>query len=249
MDLIFKLIPGDYELLLVAGMCFVCACYVHGRKKKMETDAYKNLSDGIVTQGFADRENELKGNMPIKEDWDGRNLRDAEDIRSGMGIVLWVRYLDLVFLLLGVFLAVNFYIKVSGDGLADAFMGWFAVGVTIAGSVGAGAIFCLKNAMGNDTKEITGRVVDAHRHPRFSSWRITVVWTDEKKRVRNHHCSYAFRKRKCPKVGSEYPLIYSDKYDKVISKDEIRQNRKNAFYGFGMAVFWIIIIWVRVGLY
>ena len=249
MDLIFKLIPGDYELLLIAGVCFGCAWYVHGRKKKMETDAYKNLSDGIVAQGFADRENELKGNMPLKEDWDGQNFRDVEDIRSGMGIVLWVRYLDLVFLLLGIFLTVNFYIMVSGDALADAFMGWFAVGVTIAGSIGAGVVFGLKNAMGNDTKEITGRVTEAYKHPKFSSWRITVAWADEKKRGRNHQCSYAFRKRKCPKVGSEYPLIYSYKYDKVMSRDEIRQNRKNSFYGFGLAAFWIIIIWVRIGLY
>lgn len=47
----------------------------------------------------------------------------------------------------------------------------------------------------------------------------------------------------------EYKLIYSYKYDKVISKDEIRQNRKNSFYCFAMAVFLIIIIWVRIGLY
>lgn len=230
-------------ILFVSILSFICAGYVRGRKKKIEADAYKNLSDGIVAQGFADRENELKGNMPLKDDWDGKNFRDVEDIKSGMGIMLWVRYLDLVFVLLGIVLAVMFYVRISNDSLVDAFMGWFAVGVVIVGSAAAGVAFYLKNAMGDNTKEIMGRVTDAYRHPKFSSWRIEVMWTDEKKRVRNHHCSYAFRKRKCPKVGSEYKLVYSYKYDKVISKDEIRQNRKNCFYGFGMAAFWIIIIW------
>lgn len=58
-----------------------------------------------------------------------------------------------------------------------------------------------------------------------------------------------FGNESVPKRGGVYQLIYSDKYDKVISKDEIRQNRKHCFYCWGMAAFWIVIIWVRMGLY
>lgn len=249
MELLFALIPEKYGLLLAAGISFVCAWYVHGRKKKMETDGYKRISDGFAEQSFADRENALKGNMPLKHDWDGMNLRDAEDIRSGMGAILWVRYLDLVFLLLGVFILAVLYQKLSGDEWVDAFMGWFAGAVAVFGCIGAGVVFGLKNTMGSDTKEITGRVRDAYRHPQYSSWRITVSWMDEKKRERIYRCSYAFRKRKCPKVGSEYKLIYSYRYDKVMSVDEIRQNRKNCFYCFGLSVFWIIIVGAKIGLY
>lgn len=61
-----------------------------------------------------------------------------EDIRSGMGTVLWVRYLDLVFLLLGIFLSVILYEKVSEDAWIDMFMRWFAAGAVIVGCIGAG---------------------------------------------------------------------------------------------------------------
>lgn len=249
MDLLFVLIPEEYGLLIAASMSFVCAWYVHRRKKQMETDAYRNLSDGLMTRGFADRDRDSNGKIPLKDDWEGRNTRDVEDIRSGMGIVLWVRYLDLVFLLLGIFLSVVLYEKVSEDAWVDMFMGWFAAGAVIVGCIGAGCVFWLKNELGPWTQEIIGKVNKAYRHPNYSSYRIEVLWKEPKKRERIHHCSYAFRKRNCPKEGDVYQLIYSEKYDKVISRDEIRQNRKNCFYCWAMAAFWIVIIGAKPGLY
>lgn len=51
MDLLFALIPEKYGLLIAVGMSFVCAWYVHKRKKRMEIDAYWNLSDGLMMRG------------------------------------------------------------------------------------------------------------------------------------------------------------------------------------------------------
>lgn len=249
MDFLLGLDQKTVFLLPATMLCFVCAVIVHKNKKKLETDAYQKLSHGLRSQGYADRENALKGNMPLKDDWEGQNLRDVEDVRSGMGGVVGVRYLDWFFVLCGVFFAMTFCQRLFGGEQTDAFMGWFAVGVVIVGCIGTGVILCLQNAMGNETKKITGKVIKAYKRPRYSSYRIEVMWTDDKQRIRNHRCRYAFRKRKCPKVGDEYEMIYSYKYDKVISRDEIRQNRKNSFYCFAMVVFWIIIIWVRIGLY
>ena len=231
------------KIIIAAILFFLCGIGLRKDKKNREKELYEKMSDGTRSQGIVDYENERKGNMPLKNEWGVRNLKDLEDIRSGMGGAVLLRYLDWICFLGGVVCLGMLWSEVTDNPYKDIILKWIILGMVILICISVGVVQYLRTDIGKDTKKITGIVTNTYlKMCGYGDYRIDVAWTDEKNRKRLYKCTYNFRKHNLPKVGSEYELIYSYRYDNVKSDREIRQGRRYSFYGFGLAVFWIIIL-------
>lgn len=115
-------------------------------------------------------------------------------------------------------------------------------GVCLAFGIGG----LLNNAMGKETKELEGLVVKVVPNPYAKAYNVWIEysWYNFK---RLHRCTYNYKKEKCPFEGQQYNLIYSTKYDNVLSKDEMRRNKKNSILGFiifGLFVSLLIVAYI-----
>ena len=237
------------KLVVATVLFFGLAVLLHFDKKKKEKEQYEKLSDGTKSQSYLDYENQLNGNMPLKNEWEPRNRRDAEDLRSGMGKVLVVRYMDWICLLGGILCLGMLWGKITTNPYKDVVMRWVLGGIVVIIFILVGVVYYLRTDIGENTKTITGTVINVYKKMRgYGDYRMDVAWTDEKGRNRVYSCPYNFRKHNRPQVGSEYELLYSYKYDNVKTRAEIRQGRRYSFYCFGLAVFWVVIMLVNLTL-
>ena len=238
-----------YLAIPAAIFFFVCAVYIHRSKKTWEKDLYEKLWSGTKSQGIVDYENESMGNMPLENTFANRNRSDAEDIRSGMGLVVFFRYLDWMCIIAGILTLVLFWNEVSENPYKDIVLKWVIGGIVTVICLAVGVVYSLKAYMGKDTKKIQGTIVNVYKKVPYDDYRMDVQWKDEKGRNRIYQCSYNFRKYNCPNKGDSCELIYSYQYDNVKFQGEIRQTRRYSFYGFGLAVVMVIIIILNMRLY
>lgn len=101
----------------------------------------------------------------------------------------------------------------------------------------------LQSFVGKESVELEGLVVRIAKSPNLSSkaYRVLVEYKlNGMKYI--HYGKYNYSKNSCPVVGTQYDLIYSPKYDKITSKDEIKQNRKYSFYGFGGFIVFALLV-------
>lgn len=145
---------------------------------------------------------------------------------------------------MGVFMFLQVAERTIGGKVVDNLQFVFVVfGIVLICLVyGIGGI--IRNVMGKDIQMLEGVVVNLVPNVYNNTYRVVVEYTFAGSR--NKHggtCNYS--KKNCPSVGQTYDLIYSYKYDKIMSKDEIRQNRKGSIYGFIFLILFILLIGAR----
>lgn len=143
----------------------------------------------------------------------------------------------------GLFLLCEWITRVYGEQYVDEVQ-MLTVNVMVASlglAFGIGGL--LQSFVGKEIEEIEGLVVRIAQSPNLYSkaYRVLVEYKlNGMKYI--HYGKYNYSKNSCPVVGTQYDLIYSPKYDKITSKDEIKQNRKHSFYGFGGFIVFALLV-------
>ena len=115
---------------------------------------------------------------------------------------------------------------------------------SLALAFGIGSL--LQGLVGNDTEEIEGLVIyQMDCSTKYSKGYKFAVEYKLGTREFTYYSKCKYSKCSCPLAGTQYDLIYSRKYDKVISKDDIRRYRKHSFYGFGGLLFFALLVGAR----
>ena len=217
MNIVFKLI-GSSVLFVGAIYCFGLGIYVFIQNAKKQNEYFKA---SILKK--------------IKMDIDSLIRNEA--------IAVIINWSPVCFFVSGLFLLCEWIKRIYGEKYVDE-LEMIVVVVMVASlglAFGIGGL--LQSFVGKESVELEGLVVRIAKSPNLSSkaYRVLVEYKlNGMKYI--HYGKYNYSKNSCPVVGTQYDLIYSPKYDKITSKDEIKQNRKYSFYGFGGFIVFALLV-------
>ena len=166
---------------------------------------------------------------------------DIQAIQRNDAVRIWQKWFPIMCFFPGVYFIVEFADRIWGGEeihyVKQILLILIVCGVCLAFGIGG----LLNNAMGKETKELEGLVVRVVPNPYAKAYNVWIEysWYNFK---RVHRCTYNYKEGKCPFEGQQYNLIYSIKYDKVLSKDEMRRNTRNSIIGFVIFVLFVSLL-------
>lgn len=169
---------------------------------------------------------------------------DFKSMKKNETAVPMLRWTPFIFFCGSLWMFMELAERTIGGELIDNIMYVYMIICIVGICLVYGISGIIRNVMGKDTQMLEGVVVNLVPNVYNNTYRVVVEYTFAGSR--NKHggtCNYS--KKNCPSVGQTYDLIYSYKYDKIMSKDEIRQNRKGSIYGFVFLILFILLIGAR----
>ena len=166
----------------------------------------------------------------------GTSVMQKNDVKSVLK-----KWLPPIFFLTGIYMILEFADRIWGGTVIHLIKELVLFSEIGAICLGMGIGGLLGNAMGGETRAIEGLVVKAELNPYNKNCFIWVEYRlHEVKWI--HQCTCSYSQERSPFVGQQYDLIYSPKYNKVISRDEIKSNWISCAFGFVGFILLILLV-------